>query len=70
MKRNFAIRRLLATLVIAGSVDRAVPIAHGRLLAAGIPHAELRVIEGAGHFLICTHPDALVSLVEPWLVGD
>jgi 3-oxoadipate enol-lactonase len=58
------------TLVIAGSVDRAVPIAHARLLAAGIPGAGLRVIEGAGHFLICTHPDALVSLVEPWLAGD
>lgn len=58
------------TLVIAGSVDRAVPIAHARLLAAGIPHAELRVIEGAGHFVICTHPDALVSLVETWLAGD
>ncbi len=58
------------TLVIAGSVDAAVPIAHARMLAAGIPHAELRVIEGGGHFLILTHPDALVSLIEPWLSGD
>jgi 3-oxoadipate enol-lactonase len=58
------------TLVIAGSLDTAVPIAHARMLAAGIPHAGLRVIEGAGHFLILTHPDALVSLVKPWLSGD
>jgi len=58
------------TLVIAGSEDKAVPIAHARMLAAGIPHAELRVVEGAGHTLIWTHPDALVSLVKPWLSGD
>ena len=58
------------TLVIAGSEDKAVPIAHARMLAAGIPHAELRVVEGAGHTLIWTHPDALVSLVKSWLSGD
>jgi 3-oxoadipate enol-lactonase len=58
------------TLVIAGSADAAVPMAHARLLAAGIPHAELRVIEGGGHFLIYTHPAALVSLLKPWLAGD
>ena len=58
------------TLVIAGSLDTAVPIAHARMLAGGIPHAELRLIEGAGHTLIWTHPDALVSLVKRWLSGD
>ena len=58
------------TLVIAGSDDKAVPIAHARMLASGIPHAELRFIAGAGHTLIWTHPDALVSLVKLWLSGD
>ena len=58
------------TLVIAGSVDQAVPIAHARMLAAGIPHAELHIIEGAGHTLIWTHPDLLMSLFESWLSGD
>ena len=60
-------RPVVAALVIAGSEDKAVPIAHARMLAAGIPHAELRVVEGAGHTLIWTHPNALVSLVKPYL---
>jgi 3-oxoadipate enol-lactonase len=58
------------TLVIAGAADDAVPMAHARLLAAGLPRAELHVIPGAGHFLIATHPDALLSLVRPWLEDD
>jgi len=58
------------TLVIAGAADEAVPIAHARMLAAGIPHAELRIVEGGGHFLILTHPDELMGLVKPWLEGD
>ncbi len=58
------------TLVIAGSADTAVPSAHARMLASGIPHAELRVIEGGGHFLIWTHPEVLAGTVEAWLAAS
>jgi pimeloyl-ACP methyl ester carboxylesterase len=39
------------TLVLHGSIDPLVPLAHGRDLAASIPGAKLRVIEGMGHTL-------------------
>ena len=51
------------TLVIAGSQDTAVPMHHARMLADGIKGAQLRVVEGAGHALIWTHPDDLARLV-------
>jgi pimeloyl-ACP methyl ester carboxylesterase len=54
------------TLVIAGAEDRAVPRAHALMLARGIPGAELRLVEGAGHALAWTHPADLVRLVEEW----
>jgi 3-oxoadipate enol-lactonase len=55
------------TRVIAGAADTAVPAHHAELLRRGIPTAELRIIEGAGHTLICTHPQQLVEIVEqPW----
>jgi pimeloyl-ACP methyl ester carboxylesterase len=39
------------TLVIHGSIDPLVPLPHGRDVAASIPGAKLRVIEGMGHTL-------------------
>jgi len=40
------------TLLLHGTADRIVPVAHSRWLAARIPHAELRVGEGDGHLSI------------------
>ena len=40
------------TLLLHGTADRIVPMAHSRWLAARIPHAELRVGEGDGHLSI------------------
>jgi 3-oxoadipate enol-lactonase len=68
----FDSRRRLAeiacpTLVIAGAIDRAVPMHHARLLHAGIAGSQLVVIAGAGHSLIWTHRDAFVEVVEKFL---
>jgi 3-oxoadipate enol-lactonase len=57
------------TLVIAGAEDEAVPPAHAQMLAQGIPGAQLRVIDGAGHFLLLTHTDIFVRAVEAFLVS-
>ncbi len=54
------------TLVITGAEDKAVPPHHGAVLARGIPGARLVEVAGAGHFLICTHPDELVQIIEGW----
>jgi 3-oxoadipate enol-lactonase len=55
------------TLIITGAEDKAVPPHHGAMLAGGIPGAPLVEVAGAGHFLICTHPDELVQIIEDWL---
>lgn len=39
------------TLVLHGDADLIVPVANAELLAARIPHATLRLIDGAGHNL-------------------
>jgi len=57
------------TLVIAGAEDRAVPLAHAQMLAQGIPGAQLRVVDGAGHTLIWTHTDIFVQAVEAFLTS-
>lgn len=57
------------TLVIAGAEDEAVPLAHAQMLAQGVPNAQLRVIDGAGHFMIFTHTDTLIQTVEAFLAS-
>jgi 3-oxoadipate enol-lactonase len=55
------------TLIVAGSQDRAVPPHHARMLQEGIRGSQLAVIDGAGHTLIWTHPDAFVRVAEDFL---
>lgn len=55
------------TLIVAGSKDRAVPLHHAKMLHDGIAGSWLVVIEGAGHALIWTQPDALVRVTEEFL---
>ena len=55
------------TLALAGAEDTAVPLAHAHMLAQGIPGAQLRIVDGAGHFLLWTHPDAVVHTTEAFL---
>jgi pimeloyl-ACP methyl ester carboxylesterase len=57
------------TLVIAGTEDTAVPLAHAHMLAQGIPGTQLRVVDGAGHTLIWTHTDIFVQVVEAFLAS-
>ncbi|WP_347349963.1 alpha/beta hydrolase [Intrasporangium sp.] len=42
-------RLTMPTLVLGGDEDPLAPVANSRLLASGIPHAELRVIDHGGH---------------------
>lgn len=48
----------LPTLVVIGELDRVIPAAEGRLLAARIPGAEQVVIEGVGHLGYAERPEA------------
>ncbi|MGZ4334685.1 MAG: alpha/beta fold hydrolase [Gaiellaceae bacterium] len=55
------------TLVITGRDDFICGPAAARVLADGIPGAELVIVEGAGHMLHLEQPDAFSSAVEAFL---
>jgi pimeloyl-ACP methyl ester carboxylesterase len=55
------------TLVVAAAQDALRGLDEARELAAGIPGAALRVIEGSGHMLPLEASDALADAVVPWL---
>jgi pimeloyl-ACP methyl ester carboxylesterase len=51
----------LETLIVVGDKDMLTPVAHSRRMAQLLPHAELLVLEGAGHLAMMERP-ALVNL--------
>lgn len=47
----------MPTLIMAGSEDRVVPLQNADVLAAGIPHTEKVILQGAGHLINVEKPD-------------
>ena len=47
------------TLVVVGEEDKPLPPDRARLISAGVPGAELAVIERAGHISPLEQPEAL-----------
>ena len=56
------------TLVLTGDDDPIIPTINGRLLAALIPRARLRIYPG-GHLELIARPDLLVPAIEEFLDG-
>lgn len=56
-------------LVIHGDKDMAITLERGRLLAQGLPQAELAVIAGGGHAANLTHAEAVNPRIEQFLAG-
>jgi len=56
------------TLVLTGDEDPIIPVANGRILAAGIPHAKLHVYPG-GHIELVTRPGLLTPLITSFLAA-
>ena len=54
-------------LLIAGEHDMFAPPPLVRQLAQRIPHAEMLVVEGAGHDVQNSHPDWLARTILDWL---
>jgi len=50
--------------ILAAADDHVVGPTHAQVLARGIPGANLKVIPGAGHQIMHTHPDEVVAAVE------
>lgn len=55
------------TLLIGGSHDKLIPLAHMQDMERTIPGAELTVLEGAGHVLNLEQPDAFNRAVRRFL---
>ena len=55
------------TLVLHGALDPLVPEAHARLVAAGIPRAELTLLPGAAHNPMIDSPDTFNARVLEFL---
>ncbi len=56
------------TLVLTGDQDPIIPVANGRILAAGIPHSTLHVYHG-GHVELVTRPSLLTPLITGFLAS-
>ncbi|MGH2755426.1 MAG: alpha/beta fold hydrolase, partial [Actinomycetota bacterium] len=54
--KNLLPRVKASTLLVWGSEDDAVPVAHARTMQAAIPDAGLVLFEGAGHFAYLDEP--------------
>jgi pimeloyl-ACP methyl ester carboxylesterase len=66
--RRGALARVRApTLVLHGGRDVMAPVAGARLLADGIPGAELHVVPGAGHAVPLEQPGASARLLVEWV---
>ena len=57
------------TLILTGAEDILTPMRFSPLLAREIPAARLEVVEGAGHGMIWSHPDAVVDHLTRFLAG-
>jgi pimeloyl-ACP methyl ester carboxylesterase len=55
------------TLVMCGAADLLTPLSHSQQLAAGIPGAELAIVQGAGHMLTLEQPERVATLLLAWL---
>ena len=56
------------TLVLTGDEDPIIPVANGRILAAGIPNATLHVYHG-GHVELVTRPSLLTPMITSFLAA-
>lgn len=57
----------MPALVIHGAQDAAIPLDVAREMVEALPHAELVVIDGAGHAANLTHPEEVNPPLERFL---
>ncbi len=56
-----------STLVICGRQDKMTPPKSSEFLVQNIPHAQLTVIENAGHMVMLEQPAAFHAVLRAWL---
>ena len=55
------------TLVLCGAQDRTCPPAMSITIAEAIPHARLKIVPDAGHYLPLERPDLVAHELTAWL---
>jgi pimeloyl-ACP methyl ester carboxylesterase len=55
------------TLVLAGGEDGLVPVERHEEVRAGVPAAQLQVLDGVGHLSTLEAPDAVAAALSAWL---
>ena len=53
-------------LLACGEADQLTPPEHAREMAAGMPHAQLEIVPGAGHMLTMEKPERVTMLLLRW----
>jgi 3-oxoadipate enol-lactonase len=66
-RRGSLARVRAPTLVLHGGQDTMTPVANARILADGIPGADLHVEPDAGHAVPLEHPKATARLLTEWV---
>ena len=66
-KRPLLAGMAMPALVLGGALDSIAPDSLQAELAAGLPHATLRIAADAGHFLPLERPDFCAQALAEWL---
>lgn len=53
-------------LVLAGAEDRIVPVTEAERIAAELPNATLRILDGCGHYAQEECPDLVLNAINDW----
>lgn len=59
----------MPVLIVHGDQDLVVPPGNAELLKKGIPHAQLKLLPGAGHILPVERPEAIADLLATFASG-
>lgn len=57
----------IPVLIINGATDGLTPVAGAKLLAAEIPHAELKIIEKASHLVMLEQPELVNKIITNFM---
>ena len=57
----------IVVLIINGETDGLTPVEGAKLLAAEIPHAELKIIERASHLVMMEQPEIVNKIIANFI---
>ncbi len=60
----------LPALVIGGTLDKMTPMVASQFLAANLPEATLKIVEGGGHWMMLEQTKVVAGYVSAWLAEN